>query len=382
MRKLVYLLLLPIAYLVSCQKDKTGPTGMVSYSGRIYTIAGNGYNQGLGGYSGDGGQATVAELGGPWGVAVDNVGNLYIADGTNHRVRKINDKGIISTVAGNGINGYSGDGGTATDAEISPVGVTVDVNGNIYIADAGNNVIRKVTSSGIISTFAGNGYDAGGFGGYSGDNGPATLAELGLPYGVAVDASDNLYIADYANAAIRKVNASGTITTVAGGVQGSYSGDGGPATAAGMNPYGVAVDTKGNIYIADYVNNRVRMVNTSGIITTIAGNGYNAPLDGGYSGDGGPATSAEIYYPTDVKVDGSGNVCINDAYNGRIRVVNTIGIITTVAGIGSYGSYAFSGDGGLATNAEIGYSQGIAVDGSGNIYISDLYMERIRKVFK
>ena len=215
--------------------------------------------------------------------------------------------GIITTIAGNGIAGYSGDGGLATNAELNnPYGVAVDSNGNIYIADTNNNRIRKVNSTtGIITTIAGN-----GTAGYSGDGGLATNAELYYPYGVAVDSNGNIYIADTYNNRIRKVNSTtGIITTIAGNGTAGYSGDGGPATNAQLNyPYGVAVDSSGNIYIADTDNNRIRKVNsTTGIITTIAGNG-----NPGYSGDGGPATNAELYDPSGVAVDSNGNIYIAD----------------------------------------------------------------------
>jgi sugar lactone lactonase YvrE len=283
----------------------------VSPSGIIITIAGTGTF----GYSGDGGPATSAQFANPRGVAVDGSGNLYIADLINHRIRKVNlITGIITTVAGRGAGGYSGDGSLATAAQLSfPSGVAVDGSGNLYIGDNGNNRIRKVNlGNGIITTVAGNGTV-----GYSGDNGPATSAQLSGPAGVAVDGS-NLYIADGNNYRIRKVNLStGIITLVAGNGAGGYSGDGGLATAAQLYaPEGVVVDGSGNLYIAEINNNRVRKVNLStGIITTVAGNGTV-----GYSGDGGPATSAQLTSPTGVAVDGSGNLYI--AASGSIRKVS------------------------------------------------------------
>ncbi|MBW1818596.1 MAG: hypothetical protein JRJ60_15750, partial [Deltaproteobacteria bacterium] len=321
------------------------------------------------GCSGDGLPATDAQLDFPWGIAVDASGNLYISDIGCNRIRKIDTSGIITTVAGNGTYGYSGDGGPATQAELdTPMDVAVDTSGNLYIVDGFNARIRKVDTNGIITTVAGNGTY-----GYSGDGGPATQAQLYEPGGVTVDTSGNLYIADTYNYRIRKVDTSGIITTVAGNGGWEHSGDGGPATEAQFgHSYGIAVDDSGNLYIADYYNTCIRKVDTSGIITTVAGNGTY-----GYGGDGGLATQAELNRPIDVVVDHSGNLYITDTYNSRIRKVDTSGIITTVAG---NGTWAYGGDGGPATQAEIKGPYGVAVDDSGNLYIEDTYNNRIRKV--
>ena len=228
--------------------------------------------------------------------------------------------GIITTVAGDGPQGDSGDGGQATSAQLSnPSGVAVDAAGNLYIADSGNHRIRKVAANGIITTVAGNGSY-----GYSGDGGRATSAQLAAPWGVAVDAAGNLYIADTNNGVIRKVAASGIITTVAGNGSHGYSGDGGPATSAQLNsPSGVAVDAAGNLYIADYGNYRIRKVATNGIITTVAGNYY------GYSGDGGPATSAQLTFPWGLTVDATGNLYVADLSNNAIRLLKPIASVLT-----------------------------------------------------
>ncbi len=330
--------------------------------GTIATIAGNGVYR----YSGDGGPAVNAALNQPDGVAPDSAGNLFIADYENNRIRKVSG-GTITTVAGIGAMGFSGDGGPAASALLYiPKGVATDSAGNLYIADTGNLRIRKVTG-GTITTVAGGGP---GFP-FSGDGGPATNASLNIPYGVAVDSAGNLYIADTGNNRIRKVTG-GTITTVAGNGNASFSGDGGPATSASLNvPYGVAVDSAGNLYIADFQNNRIRKV-SGGTITTVAGNGVV-----GFSGDGEPATSALLNYPEGVAVDSAGDLYIADSGNNRIRKVSG-GTITTVAG---NGAPAFSGDGGLATSASLDDPVGVAFDSAGNLYIADSENNRIREIF-
>ncbi len=336
----------------------------------ISTVAGNGTY----GYSGDGGAATDAELASPTAVALDTGGNVYIADYGNSRIRMISaSTGDISTVAGDGTPGYSGDGGAATSAELQyPIGVTVDSSGNIYIADTFNYLVRKVTAStGIITTVAGNGTS-----GYSGDGGAATSAELGYPISVAVDGSGNIYISDYTNQRVRKVTAStGIITTVAGNGTAGYSGDGGPATSAELYcPNGLALDSSGNIYIADMDNVRIRKVTVStGTITTVAGNGTF-----GYSGDGGPATSAKLSYITGVATDSNNNLYIADLDNCRIREVTaSTGDILTVAGDGTCG---YAGDGGLAISAELGDPWSVTVSTTGIFYIADIGNYRIRMV--
>jgi len=292
--------------------------------GEITTVAGGS----AWGYSGDGGPATSAEMDSPESVAVDAAGNFYIADTQNNCIRKVDTSGVITTIAGNGTEGYSGDGGQATSAELArPFGLAVDAAGNLYIADTMNNVIRKVDSNGIITTLAGNGYCeypypkylVGYDGGYSGDNGPAKSAELDAPEAVAVDASGSLYIADTDNSRIRKVDSTGTITTVAGNgcADDNYrdTGDGGPATKAGLHlPEGVAVDKAGDIYIIEGDSEIVRRLDTAGVITTVAGNGQE-----GYTGDGGPATAAELFFPTNAAVDASGDIYISDSGNNRVR---------------------------------------------------------------
>jgi RHS repeat-associated protein len=333
-----------------------------NYVSVINTIAGNG----TAGYSGNGGPATTAKLNITNGVAVDATGNIYIADSNNNRIRKVDTNGIITTVAGDGGYYYDGDGGGAIYHSInSPGQIAVDAAGNIYIAEY--NRIRKVDTNGIITTVAGNGSYR-----YSGDGGPATAAGIHTE-GVAVDAAGNLYISDNYNNRIRKVDTNGIITTVAGNGVDGYGGDGGLATAAKLRrPTGVAVDAAGNIYICDNWNYRIRKVDTSGIITTVAGNGVD-----GYGGDGGPATAAKLSLPDGVAVDAAGNIYIADQWNQRIRKVDTRGIITTIAGNGVDG---YGGDGGPATTAKLCYPSKVAVDTAGNIYIADHCNDRIRKV--
>ncbi|MBA3663048.1 MAG: T9SS type A sorting domain-containing protein [Bacteroidetes bacterium] len=331
----------------------------------INTIAGTGVS----GYSGDGAAATIATLNNPAAVAVDAAGNIYIADASNNSIRKVNTSGIISTLAGTGVAGYSGDGAAATLATLNgPIGVAVDAVGNVYIADEYNHRIRKINTGGVISTFAGTGVL-----GYSGDGSAATISTLYFPIGVAVDAAGNVYIADYGNDRIRKVNTGGVISTIAGNGLGGYSGDGAAATLAQLSgPTGVAVDPTGNVYIADYVNHRIRKVNAGGVISTLAGTGV-----AGYSGDGAAATLAQLNYPFGVAEDAAGNVYISDKYNHCIRKVNTGGIISTFAGTGVAG---YSGDGAAATLAQLNYPFGVAEDAAGNVYIADLSNNSIRKV--
>ena len=339
----------------------------VDAAGVITTVAGDGTE----GYGGDGGPAVAAQLHWPIGVALDGAGNLYIADEGNNRIRKVDAAGVITTVAGDGTEGYGGDGGPATAAQLRfPTGVAVDGAGNLYIADLRNYRIRKVDAAGVISTVAGDGTE-----GYGGDGDPATAAQLNRPIGVALDGAGNLYIADYWNHRIRKVDAAGVITTVAGDGTRDRNGDGGAATGARLNhPAGVAVDGAGNLYIADRLNHRIRKVDAAGVISTVAGYGPTGEDEGGFRGDGGPATAARLNIPIGVALDGAGNLYIADTGNDRIRKVDAAGVISTVAGGESLG------DGGAATGARLSDPSGVAVDGSGNLYIADTSNGRIRKV--
>ena len=450
---------------------------VIDTTGTISTVAGNG----TAGFSGDGGPATAAQLNDPKDITTDDTGSLYIADNANHRIRQVTPGGIISTYAGNGIEGYAGDGGPATSARLNnPTGLAFnppqrvlyiadtdnnrirmvppsgtmetylgtgnpgDVNhpqlskvqvdsperiayglGGLFIADTGNNKVKFVNGSDDISTVAGSGVagfagDGGGATGarldgptgvaagvtgtfpffvadadnhrvrrvasgiintyagrahYGGDGGPGTDAALNRPHGLTTDASGNLLIADTENHRIRRLSG-GTITTIGGTGTAGFSGDGGPATSAQLNsPFDVAVDGAGNVYVADTFNNRVRKIDPAGTITTVAGTGTL-----GFGGDGGPATSALLFWPVGLDVDGSGNLYIADWGNNRIRRVDTSGIITTVAGGGGFGLGGFCGDGGAATSACLDNPTDMDVDAAGNIHIADYDNDRIRKV--
>jgi uncharacterized protein (TIGR03437 family) len=337
----------------------------ITPSGQISTIAGSTQ------FAGDGGPATSATLFYPSGLAFDSPGNLYFADRENQRIRKITPAGVISTVAGTGGRGFGGDTGPATSALLNrPWGLAVDGAGNLYTVDALNNRIRKITPSGTISTIAGT-----GSAGFSGDGEQGTQAQINTAFAdtdAVADASGNVYFTDTNNHRVRKVTSSGVISTVAGTGTAGFSGDGGPAVSAQLNAArGLALDTQGNLYIADINNHRVRKVNPSGAISTVAGNGLNAQ-----SGDSGPALSAGLPMPREVAVDSSGNLYIR-TFGPRIRKVTPAGVIYTVGGTGSAG---FSGDGGLATLATFNGLQNFAVDSTGNVYLSDSLNHRIRKM--
>ena len=334
----------------------------VDAAGAISTVAGTGER----GYGGDGGPALRAQLAEPWGAAVDGMGNLYIADKGNNRIRKVDAAGVISTVAGSGGWGYGGDGGPALQARfLAPSGVAADAAGNLYIADTGNNRIRKVDAAGVISTVAGTGKQ-----GYGGDGGAAVRAQLAFPLGAAADGAGNLYIVDAGNNRIRKVDAAGAISTVAGT---GDVGDGGPAVRAWLGfPGSVTADGAGNLYIADTFNERIRKVDAAGVISTVAGSGER-----GYVGDGGPAAQARLASPLSAAADGAGNLYFVDAGNHCVRKVDAAGAVSTVAGSGRYG---YGGDGGPAVRAQLALPRGAALDDAGNLYIADTENHRVRKV--
>lgn len=338
-------------------------------SGGISTYAGTG----AAGSTGDGGAAISATLSNPEGMSIAANGDVYFADTANNVIRKVTAAtGVITTVAGTGSAAFSGDGALATGAGIkTPEDVFVAPNGDLYIADTGHNRIRKVTAAtGIITTVAGSGSP-----GSSGDGGAATSARLTTPDGIAVASNGDFYIDDRGNNRVRKVTAAtGIITAFAGTGTAGYSGDGAAATLAKLSaPGGIDLAANGDVYIADAGNNVVRKVTAAtGIISTYAGMGT-----AGFAGDGGAATAARLNGPQAVRLNSAGDLYIADTVNNRIRLVTAAGIISTVAGTGTAGS---AGDGGSPTSAQLNAPQGIAVAPAGVYYISDSSNNKIRKV--
>ncbi|MFD5268983.1 RICIN domain-containing protein [Streptomyces sp. NPDC058335] len=302
-----------------------GTTGDEHYAPTISTMAGTG----AAGFKGDNEPAVAAQLNRPYGIAVDGTGTLYFSDFNNHRVRKITTDGKISTVAGTGVAGFSGDNGPAVSAQLNyPREVAVDSTGAVYIADTNNHRVRKITADGRISTVAGTGAAA-----FGGDDGPATAARLHTPLGVAVDSTGTLYISDHGNHRVRKITTDGKISTLAGTGVAGFAGDGGPAVAAQLKtPYAVAVDRAGGLYIADGGNHRVRKVAADGKITTVAGTGA-----AGFGGDGGPAASAQLYNPFGLAVDCVDALYIADHVNNRVRRIAS----AKMAGLPESGTVVF-----------------------------------------
>ncbi len=362
----VFIVFLTTLFLLWAAHVASGQTPN-SYS--ILNFAG----AGIAGFAGDGSPAVEARFNTPWNAAVDPDGNVFIADRDNNRIRRIDRRGIVSTYAGNGFASFSGDGGPATDASLNkPKGVAALSDGSILIADTDNHCIRKVDRGGIITTLAG----IGRFAGVGGEVVPATEALFKMPSDLVVDATGNVYVVDSSNFRIRVVDTSGVVRTIAGvgGTEFGYAGDGGPATEALLlYPSGIDLDSQGNIYIVDQFNSVVRKVDTSGIITTIAGIGQQ----NGFSGDGGPATQAKMTYPQDVLIDDLGNILISDYKNHRIRRVDPSGTIETIAGIGKNGYF---GDGGPALLAWLNNPVGLVLYSQDSFLVVDSLNHRVREV--
>ncbi len=333
---------------------------------KIMTLAGTGFA----GFFGDGINASSAQLWGPIDVKLDRAGNVYFLDFYNNRIRKINTAGVITTIAGTGTKGNTLDGSIGTSADIYARAIAVDKKFNVYFTDETNAIVRKINSLGIISHFAGKTDSIG----YRGDGGKADTARFSNPHGIAIDDWGTMYIADAGNHRVRKIDTFGFVSTVAGNGVAGYFGDGGLATFAELDsPYALTVDHKGVLYINDFNNNVIRMVDLTGTISTVAGSGAY-----GYSGDNGLAVNAMLNAPRCIGVDTFNNLFIADALNNVIRKVDNAGVITTVAGNGSFG---FGGDLWYVTGANFKNPYGVAVDVHGSIYIGDANNERIRKTY-
>lgn len=323
------------------------------------------------GYSGDSGVATNAQLNKPMNVAVDSKGNLFISDKFNNVIRKVDPQGIITTFAGDTSSILSGDGGPATMAGLPlPWGIAIDDTGNLYVAEPNSHVVRKIDTSGIITTYAGN-----GVGNFSGDSGLAVAAGMSSPLAVATDKKGNVYITDPQDSRIRKVDRNGIITTIAGNGTAGYNGDNIPAVTAELNDVEeIRVDAIGNIYFTEGVSNLIRKIDTSGLIIRVAGNPQSAA---GYSGDGGLAIVAHLNLPLGLCPDTLGNLYFADAGNNVVRKINQAGIINTIVGSGMRG---FLGDGDSAINAQLNNPTDVTIDRKGNLYIVDYGNNEVRMV--
>ena len=369
----------PAVLLTGGGAEKPAAVASVADSGTIETIAGGSQR----GFSGDGGPASEARLDEPQGLAFDASGKLYVTEGRNNRIRKIDTDGVITTIAGTGKSGSAaGDGGPATEASLSsPDNPVFDNAGNLYFSDRKANSVRKIDTSGVIATVAGiTGNSRGARGAASGRASEARLIEPGI----AVAADGTLYVTDSEHHRVLRVDPDGTFVTIAGTGAIGFSGDGGPATDAELNfPWGIGLSPDGSVYVNDIGNFRIRKIDPAGIITTFAGTGTR-----GYTGDGGPATQARIADGgSDLTFDSDGNLYFADhelapptapsEFGNRIRKIDTNGVITTPAGTGAFGA---TGDGGPAVEAQLREPRGVAIDADGNLYIADMRNHRIRKV--
>lgn len=341
----------PYGYCASATNPRSGKTFVVkSSTGQITegscettvsTLAGSG----SAGFAN--GTGTAAQFSSPSGVAVDAAGNVYVADSNNHRIRKISAAGVVSTLAGSGSAGYGDGTGTAARFD-SPSGVAVDTSGNVYVADSNNHRIRKITPAGVVSTLAGDGTSAFA-------DGTGTAARFTWPYGVAVDATGTVYVADTNGNRIRKITSAGVVTTLAGSGSGGYSD--GSGTAASFNrPYGVAVTAAGTVYVADTDNHRIRRITPGGTVTTLAGSGASGYVDG-------TGTAAQFYWSDGIGVDAWGNVYVADTGNARIRTISSTALVTT-----------------LAPSTSFNYPDGVAIDAAGTVYVADMDNHRIIKI--
>jgi len=328
--------------------------GALAAQGIISTYAGNGAAS----FAGDGGPAVSAALNRPVYVHLDGAGSLYISDENNQRIRRVDGAGVITTFAGNGTAGFSGDGGPATAASLrGPTGTCSDAAGNVYINDTLNHRVRRVDRAGNITTYAGDG----------------NTATLNLPIRCAVDANGVLYLAEQGGHRIRRIAAAHSLATVAGNGSRGFSGDGGPASAAVLdNPTAVAVDYAGNVFFSDQGNQRIRRIGADGVITTVAGNG--SP---GFSGDNGPAMAAQLNFPGGLAVDQAGQLYVADGPNHRVRRLDRNGNIRTLVG---NGTGVFAGDGAQALGASLNGAFGISLDAGGNLFIADTLNNRVRRV--
>jgi sugar lactone lactonase YvrE len=329
----------------------------------LFDLAGTG----AAGFFGDGGPATAAQLNLPNGVAIDSDGQVAVADSVNHRIRFVSRDGFVSTGAGTGVAGLSGDGAAATAAQLNhPQGVAATPDGGLLIADTYNHRVRRVSPGGQITTVAGSGR------GFGGDGGPATAAQLAFPLAVAPTPDGGFLIADFGNRRVRKVSSAGIVSTVAGSGQRAFAGDGGPAAAAGLDAGGVAANPDGGFVIADTSNARVRRVGPDGHISTIAGTGAR-----GSGGDGGPATAAQLFFPADVEVAPDGSVLVADSGANRVRWIDPSETIRTLAGVGTAG---YDGDGRDARLVQLNDPRGVAVGRSGDVVVAEGDGHRLRLI--
>ncbi len=341
----------------------SAPSASPRIVGQVSTLAGSGTT------GSDNGTGTAASFGMMGGVAVDSSGNVYVADTFNFLIRKITPAGVVTTFAGSGVTGSADGTGTAASFT-APFGIAVDSSGNVYVADTFSNLIRKITPAGVVTTFAGGG--GSGAVGSGADDGTGTAASFNAPFGIAVDSSGNVYVADSMNNLIRKITPAGVVTTLAGGggsgAVGSGADDGTGTAASFSSPYGIALDSSDNVYVADSVNNLIRKITPAGVVTTLAGSG-------GFGADNGTGAAASFDTPTSIAVDSSGNVYVADMMNDLIRKITPDGVVTTLAGSSTFGDTD-----GIGTAASFNIPYGIAADSSGNLYVSDLDNFLVRKI--